>query len=184
MMMFRSTAVVLTLASMMALGNGQPATPAQRAGVATKPEYGTLHLQANLGSFRCIDGQGRFEATCAGTVLVNRLNGKINVSPGWRKEYEGNGRVIYTGRGTITVTGSWRGFQWFGRDLKAVWYGTGVVLVVGEFDRNLKTGDYWYDDPTKKNAWFNSSVTTVYLPQQQFGADTNAKPVERPKRGG
>lgn len=176
----------LIIAGLALVGSAVPqnATPAQMAGVTPSSKYSTVHLQTKLGSFKSIDGEGRFEVTCAGTVLLSNFKGKAEVSSGWRKEHEGRGRVIYSGKGKIVLTGSWRGFQWFGRDMSAVWYGKGVVRVVGEFDRNLKTGDYWYDDPKQKLPWFSAGVTTVYLPKQNFGADLNAKPVERKRPGG
>lgn len=179
----RLTTSLLAIAA-MGMAVPQNATPAQMAGVKPDSKFATVHLQTNLGSFKSIDGEGRFEVTCAGTILISNLKGKAEVSPGWRKEHESRGRVIYSGKGKIVLTGSWRGFQWFGRDMRAVWYGKGVVRVVGEFDRNLKTGDYWYDDPAKKLPWFSSGVTTVFLPPQNFGADLNAKPVERKRPGG
>lgn len=175
----------LTLATIAFAGLAVPqnATPAQMAGVKPSSQFSTVHLQTKLGSFKSIDGEGRFEVTCAGTILISNFKGKAEIGPGWRKEHESRGRAVYSGKGKVVLTGSWRGFQWFGRDMNAVWYGKGVVRVVGEFDRNLKTGDYWYDDPKKKLPWFSSGVTTVFLPQQNFGADLNATPKERKRPG-
>jgi hypothetical protein len=59
--------------------------------------------------------------------------------------------------------------QWFGRDLDAVWYGEGMARLVGEFDEDLKTGFYWYDDPKIKFPWFPTAVTEIYLPPKQPG---------------
>lgn len=161
----------------------QKATPAQMVGTKPDKDYATVHLQSNLGSFRCIKGEGRFEVTCAGTILISNLKGKKEMTGSWKKEHDQKGRELYSGSGRIVLTGEWRAFQWFGSNMKATWFGKGVVRVIGEFDRNLKTGDYWYDDPTKKQAWFSSGVTNVFLPQQNFGPDLGATPVER-KRGG
>lgn len=158
----------------------QPATPAQKAGFEGREKFGTMHLQSNLGSYRSIDGEGRLETTFKGTLLVSKLDGKMNIVSGkLRKEYEGLDRVVYTGQATVVFTGKWRAIQWFGSDMRTVWYGSGFMRISGEFDKNMKTGDYWYDNPAEKLPFPSSSVFTLTLPRQVSGADQSIVPQGR-----
>lgn len=175
-----SRLAVWTLAAALAapLALAQPATPAQRAGVANPQGMATLHLQTRLGSFRLIDGEGRVEMTFRGTVLVNNLQGTVVPGPGVRREHQTSVRQLFHGRGTIVITGKWRAVQWFGGDMRATWFGRGLARVMGEFDKDLNTGFYWYDDPTDRNYWFANSATTLTLPQQSY-ANLTKKPRRR-----
>lgn len=170
-----SLATALLSASVMA----QPATAAQKAGVTPKADYGTIHMEAPIGSFRLIDGEGRLEMTFRGSVLVSSLQGTVVPGPGVKKEVTRGDRQVFFGEGRIVVTGKWRAVQWFGGNMKAVWYGRGLARLTGEFDRNLNPGRYWYEDPSKKLYWFPNSAITVTLPQQIQG-----KPASAPKRRG
>lgn len=156
---------ILTAAAAMA----QPATEAQKQGVPPNPRNTILHFESQLGSFRLIDGTGKTEISFAGTLLISNLEGRHTASPSLRKEFDKMDRVVYSGRGTVTVIGKWRAVQVFGQDMKGFWFGTGVARFVGEFDRNLNTGFYWFDDPKRKQYWFANSVTTVNLPSVQPG---------------
>ncbi|MBS1707874.1 MAG: hypothetical protein JSS65_04040 [Armatimonadetes bacterium] len=168
-----------------ALAGAQAATPEQMGEFAGKPNMGVLHLQANLGSFKSIDGKGRFDVSFTGTVLLANYSGKaLQISGNVRKEYDDKGRLVYFGTGRIVASGEWRGLQWFGKDMHAVWYGSGVIRVAGEFDRNFKTGDYWYDIADEKQAFPATSVMTVYVPKPDFTGTTSAVPRERKKGGG
>lgn len=171
--------LIMATALFSASAFAQPATAAQRAGVTPKADYGTLHLEAPIGAFRLIDGEGRVEISFRGSVLVSSLQGKVTVGPGVKKEVTRGTREVYFGQGTIVVTGKWRAVQWFGGNMRAVWYGRGLARVTGEFDRNLNPGRYWYDDPSKKFFWFPNSAITITLPQQVQG-----KPQSAPKRRG
>lgn len=153
----------------------QPATDAQRAGVTNPDGFGTMHLTTRLGSFRIIDGFGRAEVTFKGTVLLSKLKGHYEVSGAVHKEFEKNDRVIYSGNGKIVVTGEWRALHWFGSDLTAVWYGRGVIRLSGEFDRDQKTGEYWFDDPSKSQAWPGGTTQDVVNPPIQPGVNPNVK---------
>lgn len=158
----------------------QPATPAQKAGFEGREKFGTMHLQSNLGSYRSIDGEGRLETTFKGTLLVSKLDGKMNIVSGkLRKEYEGLDRVVYTGQATVVFSGKWRAIQWFGSDMRTVWYGSGFMRISGEFDKNMKTGDYWYENPAEKLPFPSSSVFTLTLPRQVSGADQSIVPQGR-----
>lgn len=175
-MSFRIPIVILLfLASIVAYA--QPATPAQRAGVESKKDYATLHLRTKLGSFRMIDGEGRVEVQFTGTLLVSNLKGKIDISGKVRKEYDAKGRQAWFGTGKAIVTGSFRAIQWFGRDMQAVWYGKGICRLVGEFDKDLNTGELWFDDPNDRMAWSASTTMTIVVPRPN--AMPNVQPRER-----
>lgn len=173
---------VLAAAALSGAALAQPATPEQRAGVTPQPNFGTLHLQARLGSFRLIDGQGRVNMTFRGTVLVSNLRpgGRIIPGPGVVKEHESadKTRQVFHGTGSIVVIGQWRAVQWFGGDMRAVWYGAGLARITGEFDSNLDPGFYWYDDPSDKRFWFPNSAVTVTLPGFVQGR-TGVTPIRR-----
>lgn len=158
-----------------ALAVAQPATEAQMNGVKDRSNCGTLHFSTRLGSFKMIDGFGRAEFTFTGTVLINRVDGTKEVTGNVRKEYEKGDRVIYFGTGKVVVTGSWRGIQWFGKDLSGVWFGRGVMRFAGEFDRDQLTGDYWFDDPSKKTAWPGGTTYDIPFPRATPGVNPNVK---------
>ncbi|HRJ32179.1 MAG TPA: hypothetical protein PKY51_01295 [Fimbriimonadaceae bacterium] len=164
-----------------ALGATQPATPAQRAGVTPKPDYGTLHLQANIGSFRMIDGVGRVEISFTGSVLISGDPKKLKIETqgNLRQEHMDDRRQTWFGTGRIVVTGSFRAIQWFGRDMRTVWYGRGIVRLTAEFDRNLKTGTFWYDNPEAKSEWFSQGITTITNPMKPATPPGGTVPRER-----
>lgn len=161
----------LALAFGAAFASAQPATPEQRAGVpGGLGALATLHLQTNVGSFRLIDGLGRVEISFSGSILFNQVKGfdggkGLKMEGNLRKEYEGNDRLLLSGTGRVVVTGRWRGIQWFGTNMRAVWYGRGMARISGEFDRNLETGWYWYDNPKVRNQWMAGGSFTVLLPE-------------------
>ncbi len=166
----------------------QKATPEQMGRKAGNPEFATLHLTCGLGSFKTRPKnpvgfvEGRMEITFTGSILVNGLKGNIEVSPGLSKEFDDLGRQIYHGTGRLVVDGEWRGLQWFGSDMQAVWYGSGLISLVGEFDKNLNTGEFWFDDPTAKGIW-NSHMTTVQLPEQRLGVTPGVVPTRKGEGG-
>lgn len=166
----------LTLAVALCLpAQTQVATPVQRGRTPIDvTKYGTLHLSTRLGSFRLINGQGRVEFTFTGTVLLNRVEAGsygprvLSVSGNLRKEYEEGDRIVYSGTGRVIVEGKWRAINWFGRDMNAVWYGQGIARVMGDFDRNLETGRYWYDNPNLRQPWPAGSIREIRVPEN-FG---------------
>lgn len=141
-----------------------------------------MHMQSNLGSFKIIPATddrgnpdaGRLEFSFTGTVLISKLDGKATVSEGVRKEFDDLDRVVFHGTGSIVIDGKWRAVQWFGGDMEAVWYGRGIARMVGEFDRNLETGNYWFDDPVSKQSWM-TQIREIHLPQRQFGSNVVPK---------
>ncbi|MCH8977783.1 MAG: hypothetical protein IH945_00880 [Armatimonadetes bacterium] len=156
----------------------QRATPEQMGQIGQRADYSTLHMQSNLGSFKILGGQGRCELTCTGTVLVSGLEGEVEASPGMKVEYVGMGRTVYHGSGQLVVTGTWRALQWFGTDMTGLWYGRGVVRIVGEFDRDLNTGTYWYSDPDDRGNW-PTSMMELRLPELRIGVAEGVVPRRR-----
>lgn len=159
----------------------QVATPAQMSSHAGKSNMATLHMQCKLGSFKTIDGVGRIEVKFKGTMLVTKLDGTATPSPGLKLEYDEGGRKSYSGEGSIVIDGKWRGVQWLGSDMSAVFYGNGITRISGDFWKNpatgeLETGKYWYDDPEEWQPFPSQGIMNVVLPQPSFGADKNAKP--------
>ncbi|MCC6404616.1 MAG: hypothetical protein IT207_11470 [Fimbriimonadaceae bacterium] len=173
--------VIACLPLLAFTGHSQMATPAQMAGVTPDPNFGVLHMQTHLGSFRLIDGRGRVEFTFEGTVLISKLKGTWKLDGAARKEYEGHDRLVLNGRGKMTVTGEWRAIQWFGTNMKGVWYGFGTARLQGEFDRNLNTGTYWFEDTKDVRYWLANNVIDVTVPTRKMGTNPNAVPK---KKGG
>lgn len=133
-------------------------------------DYGTVNFNTNVGSFKILGAaerkaEGRVEVTCKGTVLISGLEGKITPI-GLRREINDTklNKQVYFGSGSFVVEGKFSGIQWFGRDMKAKWHGWGLVRLFGEFDKNLNTGEYWYEGDTQKRPWFNGGMT-VTLPK-------------------
>ena len=163
--MVRATLIILSLAT-AATSWGQIATAAQRGTFPLDKKYGTLHFNANIGSYKVINGEGRIEMALTGTiVIINYKGNTIQVSGNMQKQYDKDGRVGYIGTGRVVLNGTWRGVQVFGRGLQAVWYGLGSVRLRGEFDKNLNTGQYWYDDSTEKEYWYAQGVLEARLPK-------------------
>lgn len=169
----------------------QPATDAQRAGVPAKSGYGTLHLRSEVGSFRLIDGVGRLEISFSGTLLISQAkqidkDSKLVLQQegSFTKEYERDGRIVFHGTGRLVLVASFRAVQWFGTKMSAVWYGAGIARLTGEIDRNLKTGEYWYDDPAKKTPWYPNGATTITLPSAESTAPIPRERKKPQARGG
>lgn len=158
----------------------QKATPEQMGLIAERADFSTLHMESNLGSFKIYPGQGRCEFSFTGTVLVSGLNddGYVEASPGVIVEYTGLNRTVYHGTGSIVVSGKWRALQWFGTDMSGVWYGQGMMRIIGEFDRDLNTGTYWYSDPSDVGNWPTNMIELV-LPERRFGETQGIVPRRR-----
>ncbi|HXH62342.1 MAG TPA: hypothetical protein VNI20_13425 [Fimbriimonadaceae bacterium] len=164
--MLRPTALALgVIVTLVTPAFAQKATPEQMGNLGDKSDYGTMHFNSNLGSFRMIDGEGRVEIDFTGTILVNKLQGSVQVSGNLKKEFDGMKRTVYHGTGHMVVSGQFRAIQWFGSDMTGVWYGKGIIRLLGEFDRNLSTGEYWYDDPVDKGEWPSVNTFDYYVPE-------------------
>lgn len=140
-----------------------------------------LHLQTNLGSFKIKRGndqpdQGVLDIKFTGTVLVSDLVGTVTPGPGVKLEYNRPDmrKQVFHGAGTLHVDGKFGGILFFGRDMNALYNGTGIIQLYGEFDKNLNTGFYWYGNNLQKNYWGTSGnqVLPVYVsrtaPEQQI----------------
>lgn len=177
----RPTTVTLGLIlALMTPALAQRATLEQMGDFAGTDGYESLHMTSNLGSFKIYPGEGRIEIDFSGTILISNLQGEVVKSPEILQEYSGYNRTVYHGTGKIVVSGKWRAVQWFGTDMKADWYGKGLCRITGEFDRDLKTGEYWYKDPEDKGNWA-TSMLVITLPERKTG---NAPNVIPQKRGG
>lgn len=169
--MLRPVSLTLSLAfALLTPAFAQKASPEQMGKFQNKPGYGTLHLQSNLGSFKIIPGQGRIEVNFTGTFLVSGLKGTQTVTGDVKKEFEGMDRIVYHGTGKIVVEGEWRSLHWFGSDMNAVWYGSGAIRISGEFDKDLKTGTFWYDDPEDIGYWTTNMVQFTLPPFNPTGS--------------
>lgn len=171
-------------AAFVGVAVAQPATPAQRAGVTAQPGFATMHLEAMLGSFKMIDGQGRVEFSFEGTVLLSQIKGQRQVTGNVQRKYNAEGREVWFGRGRVVVTGSWRAIQWFGKDMRLVWFGQGVVRLSGEYyrdpvTRELRTGKMWYDNPAEIVDWPAQGSIDQRLPRYEA-----PKPIEPRRRQG
>lgn len=135
----------------------------------------TVNFHTQLGSFKLINGSGQVEFTFTGTVLLSNVSGTSSVTGDVRKEFDRNGKQVWFGTGKVTVDGKFRAIQWFGRNLKGKWTGHGLCRFVGEFDRDLNTGEYWYaSNPSKVENW--GTFREAVLPPQTF---EKPKPIDR-----
>jgi hypothetical protein len=181
--MLKPTALTLGLATVLLTpALAQKATSGQMGGLGDRQDYATMHMQCNLGSFKIIPGQGRIEVSFTGTFMVSGLEGDHSVSGDLVKEFEGMERVLYHGTGTITVEGEWRALQWFGSNMSGTWYGAGQIRLTGEFDRNLNTGEYWFDDPNEKFPW-STNMQQFGIPLQRAGLAPGERPIRKTEGG-
>jgi len=140
-------------------------------------------MHTNVGSFKIIDAVGRVEFTFTGTVLISGYEGAPPIITGKvRKEHEVGGRAVYNGTGKVVLVGKWRGVQWFGKKMEGVWFGTGVIRVQGEYDKDLKTGELWYDDPKTLIYWPAQGTMDHQLPPRQIPGSSTVTP--QPKKKG
>ena len=181
--MLKPTALSLGLATLLLTpAFAQKPTPEEMGGLGEREDYGIMHFNSNLGSFKTIPGKGRMEVSFTGTFLVSGLQGTHSVSGDLVKEFEGMERVLYHGTGTITVEGEWRALQWFGSNMTGTWYGAGQIRLTGEFDRDLNTGEYWFDDPGEKFPW-STNMQQFGIPRQRIGLRPGEVPIRKTEGG-
>jgi hypothetical protein len=123
--------------------------------------------KSNIGSFKLLNGNGTTTFSFNGTVLISGLEGTLKKEGNLKEEYNDKkkNRVAYFGTGRITVTGKWRGIQVFGRNLTGRFAGYGFMRMVGEFDKDLNTGSYWFESkPNRIMPWYTSSMTIQVPP--------------------
>ncbi len=166
---------MLPALALVALAVPQPATQEQRGALPVKDDYATLHFQTSIGSGRSIRSSGRLQVSFKGSIVIRELKGTAQLAGNLRKEFEKDGYISYFGQGTITLNGEWTSAYFFGTGIKGVWYGRGLMRVAGEFDQNLETGTYWYDDPTQKYFFPSSTTTLIELPQKAMQTRANLK---------
>jgi hypothetical protein len=161
--------LLATLLATVAAAHAQNTDPRKLEGI---------NFECNIGSFKFLDCNGRLTFTFEGTVLLSEVKGDVTVNGNVKLEYENKKmqRKTYFGKGTVTVDGSWSGVQVFGKKFKGKFNGTGFVYLTAEFDQNLKTGLYWYDNsPDRKYPWY-TTLTSIQLPPD---SRLNAKPRAR-----
>lgn len=163
-MISRTPGTVVLALVLGAASFAQPATVAQKGGFKD-PSFGTLHAKTNIGSAKSMDGKGRFEISFEGTLLISGYKGApIQIQGELVQQYKDSGRTVYFGRGRCILSGQWRGAQWFGQKLDLVWYGSGVLRIRGEFDKDMNTGSFWYDDPKKATPFPTQGTMDVPVP--------------------
>jgi hypothetical protein len=164
--------------------SGPPRPPAVPKVATTIPAKG-IHLTTAIGSFKIKRGSeannfGLLQMTFKGTVLVSGLKGVVTVGGGTALEFEQtdfNKKVYFSkGGGTLTVKGEFGGVQFFGQDLSAYYRGDGVLQLFGEFDKNLNTGFYWYDEtPSDKKYWNTTGQQVTPTPFQSGDMESHIK---------
>jgi hypothetical protein len=114
--------------------------------------YNTINFKSNIGSFKLmgtdIPAKGVLEVEFTGTLLVSGLvSGSAIPSTGLVREYNSAKykKQVYHGTGKLILNGSFAAVQFFGRNVSGKFTGLGIFRFYGEFDKNLDTGDYWYD---------------------------------------
>jgi hypothetical protein len=162
---------------------------APRSAVAQQQDYGTIFFKSNVGSFKFLGvnklpAEGRVQISFTGTLLIDSFSAtepKVTASGAIRKEYDDPKHLqqAYHGTGTVIIDGKFTALQWFGRDMTAQWKGFGIARLVGEFDKNLDTGKYWYiQNPADIHDWGTQlrSITNppavgdyIVLPQKRGG---------------
>jgi|GEM_PF-1478942 len=144
-----------------------------------------LYLQTQLGSFKIKRGSeqqdvGILDIDFKGTVLISGLSptGVATPSAGVKLEYyraDHNKRVFY-GKGHLHIDGDFDGILWFGENMKALYHGTGVIQLFGEFDKQLNTGTYWYaSNPSTKMYWGTGGATITPAPFKMQGQNVEVK---------
>lgn len=139
------------------------------------PEIDTLNFEANIGSFKMATCKGKAEFTFQGTALLADFKGTVTPVGDLKVEFDDKkkNRKTYFGKGKLILEGEWSAVQVFGKGFKGYFRGHGFVQMQGEFDKDLKTGTWWWSSsPDKKTAWFTSLMTVQCPPN----AALNARP--------
>ncbi len=76
-------------------------------------------------------------------------------------------KQVYHGTGTMTIDGPVKAVQFFGRNVKARYFGTGIFRLYGEFDKKLETGFYQYDGSPERRPWGTGGMTVVVPSPEQ-----------------
>jgi hypothetical protein len=157
---------------------------------------GTLFFKTKVGSFKLLGltsrpAEGKVQVTFTGTMLINKNNDadpKIVTTGNLKKEYDDKGQVAYHGTGSITIEGKFTAIQWFGRDMSARWDGFGIARLVGEFDKDLKTGTYCYIQNTDDVRDWGTQLREITNPPKpgDYIIKAVARPIIKPvpRKGG
>ena len=157
----RSSFLALGLTAVAAFGQ-KPSAPAN----------GVLHFTTNIGSLKLFNGDGTVTLHFHGTVLIRGYKGTPVVAGKIQKEYDSHDRQSYFGDGTFTFDGHFDSIQWFGSDLVGLWNGRGGFRLYGDYDKDLKTGWFWFgEDVANKTAWPTQSGN-YYLPPKALQQQT------------
>jgi hypothetical protein len=190
-MMFRAslTAVLtcLTLSGVSALQQPPPANapqagpaiPASAMAMMPAPEASDLvFIKSGVGSFKVVPKgpgappAGRLEFSFSGTVLITGLEpgSFLQTSGNVRREYQNEkfAKQVYFGRGKILIVGKFRNCEWFGRDLDLKFKGSAIFRMISEFDKNLNTGEFWYEGD-RKHVPLQTSLIPIYVPKAKGG---------------
>ncbi len=159
---------------------GQSASGA-KSGASASP-IDTLFMSTTVGSFKILPAgpdktRGTLDVEFEGTVMVSGLTGTATPGPGVRLEYkrDDHNRRVFFGKGRIRVDGEFRAIQFFGRNLKGSFRGSGVARLYGEFDKKMETGYYWFASRPEKIDWGSYGRTVVVPPQAVPGAPGTVK---------
>jgi len=131
---------------------------------APEPLNQQMDFESKLGAMRFFNADGDVKLNFRGTVLIRDYKGDLTVSGDLKKEYEGQGRIVYFGKGTLEFKGHWTSMQWFGQDLVGSWYGRGGFRLYGDYDKNLDTGWWWVNGNTARKLPWPTQSTTYILP--------------------
>jgi hypothetical protein len=131
---------------------------------------GEVDFKTAIGSFKISSpgiekARGKITMSFTGTLLLSDYKGSAPVFTGTvRKEYENlkEKKVVYFGKGTVTIDGSFRAVQWFGRDMSAKWVGMGICRLYGEFDKDGNTGTFLVKGDALR--YWGSGGTTFSIP--------------------
>jgi hypothetical protein len=155
-------------------------TPPDYSKMKVSNERDDLWFKTNVGSFKIMPRgdvlpSGELTMTFVGSVLISELKGTVTPVGNVRREYQNKerGKEVWFGTGKLTVKGSFRAIQWFGRNLDAKFSGNGYMRLYGEFDKNLETGTYWFD-PKEKKFWSNYG-SNVGIPEVRNNAGEGVK---------
>lgn len=151
---------------------------------ANSNQMDDLFFNTRVGSFKILQKgpdsppRGTVTMSFTGSVLISDLKGTVTPAGSVRREYfeQKRNKQVWFGTGKLVISGQFKAVQWFGRDLTAHFHGNAVVRLVGEFDKDLETG-YWWFDPAHKQYWGNN-MRTVAVPEESLNSGVS-KPIMR-----
>lgn len=167
---------ILLTAGALIYAQGRPGEMIDLTKTEVSSERDDLWFETNVGSFKILPKgpvipSGTLTMSFTGSVLISEMKGKVTPEGNVRREYynKERGKEVWFGTGKLTIDGNFRAVQWFGRNLKAKFYGNGFVRLYGEFDKDLETGNYWFD-PAEKKYWgtYGTGVSVpevIYVPK-------------------